>query len=665
VRFALGLVILGNSLSCGSEVRMLSTPDVLEVSDDPDLAPADKRGPGLWNPLSSNYHAYERLHAPVELNFDDDDDEDKLNGEVAAVGILAGQKLIPGTVDTVRFVDHRVAAQQIPDKGPSLGEDSEPPPVRKDSLLLAKGSFKLEAASREDGPDGEERTFARAQSLLQLGETQGNIFKTEDGQNDPAMEHSAADAAQHMQLDDEEASMVADTVEGKLRDVGETSEEKEKDRLPFFPVGEPGGGLRPVCKDKAYTYICQHWRKEGKCNIPENSKQCLLTCERCGQHENFSKNGHFAAPKPKNPEDCVVAPWEWSSCTDSMNGEFAASRKITQQPKPHGVPCPSTTTKQKCNSGGCHAACKTCNGKTDMDCLSCYDSRESVLNAIRITNDKNMSWAWKPSSRRHDMLFGEGGYQFKMLNLKKMTGQCVWDGDIRTQPMVSADGTSKCEVGCDPPARMGNFTPGFVCTKSCMKSTWSFVDLPAFNATTGTMNDHVTTGKAANPSCELKKSLSCSPDREKNSLEVFTGDSAMKCTTRKSGRCSGVRYGTYKMHRTSKTLGAGRVEFLQREFNTLVANTCMYDPQMDDYKQCQLRAGMSEADQIIANQRNPDGSDKGFILSVMGKAFEEGWSPLVLSDGYYYFVKFELDGEDTTTYGCLHNDGCQQLAALN
>ena len=72
-------------------------------------------------------------------------------GEVAAVGILAGQKLIPGTVDTVRFVDHRVAAQQIPDKGPSLGEDSEPPPVRKDSLLLAKGSFKLEAASREDG----------------------------------------------------------------------------------------------------------------------------------------------------------------------------------------------------------------------------------------------------------------------------------------------------------------------------------------------------------------------------------------------------------------------------------------------------------------------------------------------------------------------------------
>merc|ERR1719424_2753822 len=108
-----------------------------------------------------------------------------------------------------------------------------------------------------------------------------------------------------------------------------------------------------------------------------------------------------------------------------------------------------------------------------------------------MTYDKNMTFAWEPADRRIKILLGEGGYQFKMLSLKKMTGQCVWDGDIETEEIVSTDGSSKCEVGCDPPALIGNYTPGFVCKKSCTKTSWAVADVPSF---AGSL---VATGKAA------------------------------------------------------------------------------------------------------------------------------------------------------------------------
>merc|ERR1711998_96084 len=157
-------------------------PVILDVSDDPDLVDPAKRGPGLWDPMQDgSYDAYQRTHESVSPMPVDSDEEQEINGEAAALGVLAGGKLVPGTVDQLEPQAKRGEmgegmevddddAQKKKDKNVGESAQQKSTQLRVNSLLLAKGSFILEAASREDGMDDGTEVPA-----VQLGEAQSLI----------------------------------------------------------------------------------------------------------------------------------------------------------------------------------------------------------------------------------------------------------------------------------------------------------------------------------------------------------------------------------------------------------------------------------------------------------------------------------------------------------
>jgi len=648
-------------------------PAVLDQYNDPDIGP---RGPGLWDPLAN-----------VGLRMDlSKQEKHMMNGETAAVAQMAGQAArVAGTYNTVKFNPVLKPAPKAPVHQMELGEDEG---VRKNSLLLAKSSFVMQAASREDGADVEERSM-ESDALIQLddGGYGGDLGEADDSE-DPDLrilqdEKEAKDASNHMAVDDMEASMIAgETVADgnigpKKKDLGDA-------KLPVFPTGEVRGNVG--CEDKSYTFLCANWKKRGKCRLPEVSKKCRKTCNRCDQQTAVEGQALAAPPRPKNPGDCVVSKWDWSTCSDQYDGTTTGTRKVLKKQSGTGMPCPTLMVKVRCNTGGCHQSCQTCRGKSALSCTSCYDVREGVLNAQKLTNDRNTTFAWKPLLNRDKILQGEAGYQFKMLSLKRLTGTCVWEEDIRTTTYKSTDGNAECTWGCDPPALMGKITPGYVCTKTCKKKTWAFHEIPNLalpakkkasgsgagsgkasgSAVSGTQlssSKNVYTGKAARPTCKTKKTLSCAPERKRTSKEAFTMDTKMKCTVRKSARCVGVNYGTYVLHKTAPVQGQANIIFLEREYNTKISTTCEYDAKKDDYKACKLQAAeLSAAEAFLAKQ--PGNTEKNFVLGVMKQAYKEGWTQMTLNDGFIYFVKFTLSADDPTLYGCLSNDVCHQHATM-
>lgn len=660
-------------------------PRILDPEDDPDLEPHQQ---GLWDPLAGK----------LKMKLDSGE-QDLVDGETSAVGAIAGQPVIPGTVGTVRFVDQarkpvslRTTEKEHTDVGQSSSDNA-----RVNSLLLAKGTFTIEAASREDGSD-EASLLDDASSFVQIGQgpdkhsIHDQLLYGADLRELHQLE-AAKQATQQMHLDGMEASMVAREAADEVGDTAsakDTETALDKDTLPDFPMKEYKANRG--CQDESYTYICARHKTKGECRDPAIAKSCLKTCNRCGRETaKLDVLSLAAPPKSRKPGDCVVSKWEWSTCTDQQDGTMAASRKVLQKPIATGVPCPALTVKVRCNSGACHPSCKTCRGSTSTDCVTCYDSRESVLNAPKLTNDKNETQAWKPATRRANLLAGEAGYQFKMLSLRRMTGQCVWEEDIVTKETISTDGNIKCTHGCDPPSLLGTYTPGYVCTKKCTQSEWGFHDLPKMGtampvstnsnssnksiASTagkkptsfllGEAGSTVLTGKAAKPTCTTTKTISCSPVREVDSKAEFSGDSKRKCTVRKSARCLGMVYGTYILHKASKSLPLAKLIFIQREYSTEIATTCKFDTAVGQYKGCKLTSQkISEADAFLAKQSNPSNSDDSMITSLMQKAYKAGWVQLVLNDGFFYFAKFQSDPEDTSTYGCLSNDACQQIATL-
>jgi len=415
-------------------------------------------------------------------------------GEIAAEAVMAGQKLVKGTVDTVDYkpliTQKKVAKmkQHIKEQEKKLGEEGN---GRQFSLLLSHGSFVMGAASREDG-SGEEREMD-AQSLIQAGE--GSKFLEQDLGDDMMddLEGGTAQAsddedglfppkAPRLELDSEEQNMVEEAVDASHKskmhdgDFGESMGLK----LPAFPlIGKaPMGG---PCRDKAYSYVCGHWKKVGKCGVKATADQCAKTCGLCGSNlsNGVAGSGRFAPPKPKNPNDCVVSKWTWSTCSDRFNGKMSASRTVLKQNKGNGAPCPTLKMSVPCNMGQCHPSCQTCKGAEATDCLSCFNSRNSALNAAKLTTygKPKTTAAWDPE-KREKLLYGESAWHFKMLDLKTTKGMCVWEDDIVTKKLETEDGLSSCTVGCDPPALMGNFTPGFVCSKKCVKKAWGIETLP-------------------------------------------------------------------------------------------------------------------------------------------------------------------------------------------
>merc|ERR1711988_1560310 len=113
------------------------------------------------------------------MNSIDADEAQRMQGEVAAMGVLAGHKLLPGTADTVEYGE----TPKKPKLQPQLPHAVRPtqnllgeaaPVARKNSLLLAKGTFTMGAASREDGPE-EAAMTGEESSFVELGEGPGSF----------------------------------------------------------------------------------------------------------------------------------------------------------------------------------------------------------------------------------------------------------------------------------------------------------------------------------------------------------------------------------------------------------------------------------------------------------------------------------------------------------
>jgi len=624
--------------------------------------------------LPSDERREKHQNDKIVLNMDDDETADHVEGEVAAMAVQQGAKIIKGTDHEVdyhpliankRHRERQMKRKKVAAAQEKLGEQA--PTVRMNSLLLAHGSFEMEAASRDDGADEE---MMDTDSLIQVAQGPDSLA---DAVGDYEYTHghliipgstSLSDAPK-LVLDSSEASMVASAADENIKrthfklqaeanrnDLGEFNGEQ----LPRMPMRGKVQGVGKECRDEAYTYICGHWKKMGKCSLSETVKQCAKTCGHCGDRiDDKEGSGHFAAPAPKNPGDCVVKPYSWSSCSSTTDGTMTGTRGIQTQPSATGMPCPKLSTTVKCNTGKCHQTCKTCSGATKADCKTCYSTRDDALNAVKQTafGSRSVTAAWDPE-RRFKILTGEAAYQFKALDYAKGTGECIWEEDIHMTEYATVDGESKCNMGCDPPILMGERTPGFACVKKCRKDTWGFETKPTLRELNSKL---VFVGKASRPTCIASKAISCQPA---SSTETFTGDGKMKCTSRKMGRCAHVRAGTYKMHKGAKVLGEAKLKLLLAEYSSEVHGTCVYDTGIDDYKHCQRGDASMGGNPAEAMKT---GSDKQFVETIVQRAYTEGWKPISLVDGTWYFVKFQLDMQDVAEYACADNALCRGITA--